>query len=212
MSRHHISRPMIRNLWMFMTLLNCCLPHYHGSNKKTLWSRFGESFPRQDPWIGHPPNTCRLSYLLCPKSEKISLYPKWLSILKHAIAISQVKCDKKTGECGNCARLRLVCSGHTTPVRSQTTGDETDQGDSRRGRRMYWSCTACRASKTKCSGERPCQRCRWKCSNECVYAESTQPTWVRRVNVTPIDKGDFSPSLPSMPERSFDQTTSNPLA
>ncbi|CAG8879372.1 unnamed protein product [Penicillium nalgiovense] len=121
----------------------------------------------------------------------------------------KVKCDETPGECGNCARLRLVCSGYTTPVKSQTTGDQIDLRHSARGKRTYRSCTACRASKTKCSGERPCQRCRWKCSTECVYAQSTQPTWVRRANMAETDNPDFSPARPSMPERSFEETPSS---
>jgi hypothetical protein len=159
----------------------------------------------QNSTLGHFANLCRLSHLSCPKSEKPSSRSRGPDSLKHN-TITQVKCDETPDECGNCARLRLVCSGYTTPVRSQTTGGEIDLRHSTRVKRTYRSCTACRASKTKCSGERPCQRCRWKCSTECVYAESTQPAWVRRVNMTQTGSPDFSLSRPSMSEQSFEET------
>jgi hypothetical protein len=161
----------------------------------------------QNPTLDYFANLCRLSHLSRPKSEKPSSCSRGPDILNH-ITITQVKCDETPGECGNCARLRLVCSGYTTTVRSPTIGGETDLRHSTRGKRTYRSCTACRASKTKCSGERPCQRCRWKCSSECVYAESTQPTWVRRVNMIQTDNPDFSPARPSMSEQSFEETPS----
>src|SRR3954469_15862308 len=107
-------------------------------------------------------------------------------VMQHSdnqIYFVQVKCDERPGECGNCARLRLVCSGYSTPPRSHASESVIDQLDRSKRKRTYRSCAACRVSKTKCSGERPtCQRCLDK-SLRCVFAEASQPTWVRRVNV-----------------------------
>ncbi|KAJ6177297.1 hypothetical protein N7485_004211 [Penicillium canescens] len=105
-----------------------------------------------------------------------------------------VKCDERPGECGNCARLRLVCSGYSTPPRSHASESAIDQLDRSKRKRTYRSCAACRVSKTKCSGERPtCQRCQDK-NLQCVFAEASQPTWVRRVNVISTHS-QKSPSL-----------------
>lgn len=93
----------------------------------------------------------------------------------------QVKCDERPGQCGNCARLRLVCSGYTSSIRANTQEDKEDSPESSKRKRTYRSCIACRTSKTKCSGERPiCQRCQRK-GTSCVYSESCQPNWIQRV-------------------------------
>ncbi|CAG8923331.1 unnamed protein product [Penicillium salamii] len=102
------------------------------------------------------------------------------------------------GECDNCARLRLVCSGYTASPKPHTSGEARPSDRSKR-KRTYRSCTACRVSKTKCSGERPsCQRCQDK-EARCVYAESSQPSWVRRINIHPTADPESCPSEASMP-------------
>ncbi|KAF3392619.1 hypothetical protein F1880_008847, partial [Penicillium rolfsii] len=96
-----------------------------------------------------------------------------------------VKCDERPGECGNCARLRLVCSGYGTSPRRQGQEISQEARHFSKSKRTYRSCTACRASKTKCSGDRPeCRRCRQK-AQPCVYPEASQPSWIERVEVTP---------------------------
>ncbi|CAG8237876.1 unnamed protein product [Penicillium olsonii] len=120
----------------------------------------------------------------------------------------RVKCDEKPGKCDNCSRLRLVCSGYTTSPRPPAPGDASSSDRSKR-KRTYRSCTGCRASKTKCSGERPtCQRCRDK-EARCVYAESSQPTWVRKINIGATNEPEFSPSVTSSPARSSEQRKSS---
>lgn len=112
-----------------------------------------------------------------------------------------MKCDERPGECGNCARLRLVCSGYSTPPRSHASESVIDHLDRSKRKRTYRSCAACRTSKTKCSGERPtCQRCQDK-SLRCVFAEASQPTWVRRVDVIST-RGRKSPSSDQSVDRS----------
>ncbi|KAJ6078605.1 hypothetical protein N7467_008358 [Penicillium canescens] len=125
-------------------------------------------------------------------------------VMQHSdnqIYFVQVKCDERPGECGNCARLRLVCSGYSTPPRSHASENVIDQLDRSKRKRTYRSCAACRVSKTKCSGERPtCQRCQDK-SLRCVFAEASQPTWVRKVNVISTHS-QKSPSLEPPVDRS----------
>ncbi|CAG7936159.1 unnamed protein product [Penicillium salamii] len=122
--------------------------------------------------------------------------------------LALVKCDEKPGKCDNCSRLRLVCSGYTTSPRPPAPGDASSSDRSKR-KRTYRSCTGCRASKTKCSGERPtCQRCRDK-EARCVYAESSQPTWVRKINIGATNEPEFSPSVTSSPVRSSEQRKSS---
>ncbi|KAJ5717594.1 hypothetical protein N7488_003240 [Penicillium malachiteum] len=109
----------------------------------------------------------------------------------------KVKCDERPGECGNCARLRLVCSGYDNSPESQAQNITKYRIESSRKKRTYRSCTACRGSKTKCSGERPtCRRCQDR-GHTCVYSESSQPNWIRRVES--ISQGnEKAPSTPSL--------------
>ncbi|KAJ5894998.1 hypothetical protein N7495_006689 [Penicillium taxi] len=59
---------------------------------------------------------------------------------------------------------------------------------------------SCRTSKTKCSGERPsCKRCQDK-AESCFYSESSQPSWIRRVE--PISKAASLQIPYSVPENS----------
>lgn len=65
-----------------------------------------------------------------------------------------------------------------------------DRVESSKRKRTYRSCTACRSSKTKCSGERPtCRRCQDK-GLDCSYSESSQPNWIRRVESSKEDDAD----------------------
>ncbi|KAJ5579638.1 uncharacterized protein N7459_005623 [Penicillium hispanicum] len=113
------------------------------------------------------------------------------------------------GVCRNCARLRLVCSGYSTSSTSQAQEIAKDRAESSKRKRTYRSCTACRASKTNCSGDRPtCRRCYNK-RIDCVYSESSQPNWVSRVEgiskngqndiPTPASVPDASPSTQAGP-------------
>jgi hypothetical protein len=101
----------------------------------------------------------------------------------------QVKCDERPGECANCERLRLVCSGYSTassahPERTAAQYSETNrngtEGRTKR-KRTYRSCTTCRSSKIKCSGNRPtCLRCQQK-KLGCVYEAGSEPAWAQRM-------------------------------
>jgi len=106
----------------------------------------------------------------------------------------KVKCDERPGQCGNCARLRLVCSGYSSAAKQQTEEVGEDRPENSKRKRTYRSCIGCRSSKTKCSGDRPaCQRCRRK-NIECVYTESCQPNWIRRIEDVSPEKQNSLPT------------------
>ncbi|KAL4898550.1 fungal-specific transcription factor domain-containing protein [Aspergillus ambiguus] len=93
----------------------------------------------------------------------------------------KVKCDERPGECRNCARLHLVCSGYAASPNSQLHEVARVRYEGTKRKRTYRSCTACRASKTRCSGERPgCKRCQEK-GLDCAYSETAQPNWIRQM-------------------------------
>jgi hypothetical protein len=95
--------------------------------------------------------------------------------------------------CLNCERLHLECSGYGSgsgaalrAERPDSTGQGsgplmiTEAGTKRR--RTYRSCKACRACKTRCSGERPvCVRCAQK-SLDCTYSSGPSPAWVHAIS------------------------------
>ncbi|KAJ5092997.1 hypothetical protein N7456_008858 [Penicillium angulare] len=109
----------------------------------------------------------------------------------------KVKCDERPGECGNCARLRLVCSGYGSSSNNQIRESPKERIETSKKKRTYRSCVACRASKTKCSGERPiCRRCETR-GHSCTYSETSQPSWVQRVESVSKD-GQKSIPTPSL--------------
>lgn len=104
--------------------------------------------------------------------------------------------------CGNCARLRLDCSGYATSPNALSQELAEYPRESSKGKRTYRSCKACRASKTKCSGERPtCRRCQAKEFN-CIYPVSSQPEWIRRVQVITSDSQGALPTPSMIPDES----------
>lgn len=105
-----------------------------------------------------------------------------------------MKCDERPGQCGNCARLRLVCSSNTASMRLQAPDEMPSRPETSKRKRTYRSCIGCRTSKTKCSGERPtCQRCTRK-DLDCVYSESCQPNWIQRVEAINNDSQTGMPT------------------
>ncbi|KIM98673.1 hypothetical protein OIDMADRAFT_127853, partial [Oidiodendron maius Zn] len=62
----------------------------------------------------------------------------------------KVKCDERAPACLNCERLHLQCPGYGSGSGATL---RAEPGTERR--RTYRSCKACRACKTRCSGERP---------------------------------------------------------
>lgn len=94
----------------------------------------------------------------------------------------KIRCDERPGVCLNCEKLGLPCSGPIVQPthRAQATTTDTSHPLSTGGlkrKRTFRSCTACRATKTRCSGDRPiCVRCREK-SLQCIYEDSSEPAW-----------------------------------
>ncbi|KAI8579976.1 hypothetical protein K450DRAFT_240004 [Umbelopsis ramanniana AG] len=88
----------------------------------------------------------------------------------------RVKCDTRSGVCGNCSRLHEVCRRgngpvHTVELTAETMSTLTKAGTVRR--RTIRSCLECRNQKRKCSGGRPaCNRCVYN-NLLCTYANSS---------------------------------------
>ncbi|SMR63451.1 unnamed protein product [Zymoseptoria tritici ST99CH_1A5] len=136
----------------------------------------------------------------------------------------KVRCDERPGRCFNCERLGLICAssgtgasgspgnqilpsradasfsnGHTNGNHSayaSAAASPTATTTGLKRKRTYRSCSACRLSKTRCSGQKPaCLRCREK-ALRCAYEDETEPAWKQRV-VLPsgASSGPASPSL-----------------
>lgn len=93
----------------------------------------------------------------------------------------KIRCDERPGVCLNCEKLGLPCSGPVIPSsesgHSSTNTTNTVVTTGLKRKRTFRSCTACRATKTRCSGDRPvCIRCREK-SLQCKYEDSAEPAW-----------------------------------
>lgn len=97
-----------------------------------------------------------------------------------------MKCDEKPGICLNCERLHLECQradGTTvTPTPRKSSPEESHLGEvGVKRKRTFRSCAQCRASKARCSGQKPeCARCRQR-QVACVYDEDSAPQWERVV-------------------------------
>ena len=104
----------------------------------------------------------------------------------------KVRCDERPGVCFNCERLGLPCavstssSEHNEPHARKSSDGILTSGVKRK--RTFRSCAGCRASKTRCSGDRPvCYRCQEK-SMQCNYEDSSEPAWKQQLR--------FAGSLP----------------
>ncbi|KAI9284766.1 fungal-specific transcription factor domain-containing protein [Umbelopsis sp. AD052] len=84
----------------------------------------------------------------------------------------RVKCDTRSGVCGNCSRLHEVCRRGNGPVQTVELTAETMSTLTKAGtvrRRTIRSCLECRNQKRKCSGGRPaCNRCAYN-NLQCTY-------------------------------------------
>lgn len=100
----------------------------------------------------------------------------------------KIRCDERPGVCLNCEKLGLPCAG---PATSQSeSGNYTNEATSAivptglKRKRTFRSCTACRGTKTRCSGDRPvCVRCQEK-RLECNYEDSSEPAWTQQLKLT----------------------------
>lgn len=108
----------------------------------------------------------------------------------------KVRCDERLGGCANCERLGLPCVTTTATTRqtSPAAGSSSLAGNKRK--RTYRSCSECRASKTRCSGDRPlCVRCGLK-SLRCAYDDDGEPVWKQNLKLArPREaSGDWTPT------------------
>lgn len=97
----------------------------------------------------------------------------------------KIRCDERPGVCLNCERLGLPCTGaEQSPDHRPSDGREAYDSTVATGlkrKRTFRSCIGCRASKTRCSGEKPvCVRCREK-SIQCNYEDSSEPAWKQQL-------------------------------
>ncbi|RPB05635.1 hypothetical protein L873DRAFT_524812 [Choiromyces venosus 120613-1] len=115
--------------------------------------------------------------------------------------VRKVKCDERPGACSNCQKLDIDCPGYS-PLNSSEAPEETVSAifarAGRKRRRMVGSCVDCRASKSKCSSDRPtCERC-VKRGITCEYDEtlrglsrSQSPKSRRSKKKTPTSASDL---------------------
>ena len=99
----------------------------------------------------------------------------------------KVRCDERPGVCLNCEKLGLPCAGagpsseRSQPLAKPSSGGTVTAGVKRK--RTFRSCIGCRASKTRCSGDRPvCRRCQEK-SVQCNYEDSSEPAWKQQLRL-----------------------------
>ena len=112
----------------------------------------------------------------------------------------KVRCDEREGICLNCERLGLPCTGAVQGASQQSQGTGPNNLSETIGlkrKRTFRSCGSCRATKTRCSGERPvCLRCRGK-SLQCNYEDASQPAWKQQLRFAMTQRsfldGDYTP-------------------
>jgi hypothetical protein len=100
----------------------------------------------------------------------------------------KVRCDERPEVCLNCEKLGLPCNGPAIPS-GQTKQAASDTAESPvvagvKRKRTFRSCTECRATKTRCSGDKPvCLRCSQK-NLSCNYNDSSEPAWQQQLRLT----------------------------
>lgn len=107
-----------------------------------------------------------------------------------ATDVKKVRCDERPGVCKNCEKLGLLCTG-AAPFSGQISVHDAEAKSVNvtpgiKRKRTFRSCTACRASKTRCSGGKPvCVRCQEK-SVRCDYEDLSEPAWKQQLKYTGI--------------------------
>lgn len=109
----------------------------------------------------------------------------------------KIRCDERIGVCLNCEKLGLPCSGPS--IAQSKDGNSTNDGTNvvittgLKRKRTFRSCTACRGTKTRCTGDRPiCVRCQEK-GLQCNYEDSSEPAWTQQVKFS--TNAQTSPSV-----------------
>lgn len=138
--------------------------------------------------------TLMLAYRMRHLSSTQGLYLRdtWhMAEKKKMLTGAQVKCDERPGICLNCERLHLECQradgSKAAPAaaelsKSSSYSPSTPLGEvGIKRKRTFRSCVQCRASKARCSGQKPsCDRCIQR-GVDCVYDEDSAPQWTRVV-------------------------------
>ena len=96
----------------------------------------------------------------------------------------KVRCDERRPVCLNCERLNLPCTPSKDQSQTQARRQEPTATAGFKRKRTFRSCIGCRASKTRCSGDKPvCVRCREK-SLQCDYNDESEPAWKEQLKMT----------------------------
>ena len=96
----------------------------------------------------------------------------------------KVRCDERTGVCLNCERLGLPCAPSTEQNPTPPRRPEVASTSGFKRKRTFRSCAGCRASKTRCSGDKPiCVRCRER-DLSCDYEDDSEPAWRQQLRLT----------------------------
>lgn len=96
----------------------------------------------------------------------------------------KVRCDERTPVCRNCERLALPCANGTDQIQTPAQQPNATAAAGFKRKRTFRSCIGCRASKTRCSGDKPiCVRCRER-SLQCDYEDSAEPAWKEQLRLT----------------------------
>ena len=96
----------------------------------------------------------------------------------------KVRCDERTPVCRNCERLALPCANGTDQIQTPARRSEATPIAGFKRKRTFRSCVGCRASKTRCSGDKPiCVRCRER-SLQCDYEDDAEPAWKEQLRLT----------------------------
>lgn len=96
----------------------------------------------------------------------------------------KVRCDERAGVCLNCERLGLPCAPSTDQQPTPPRAAEAVATSGLKRKRTFRSCAGCRASKTRCSGDKPiCVRCRER-DLSCDYEDDAEPAWKQQLRLT----------------------------
>ncbi|KAJ5306067.1 hypothetical protein N7508_005082 [Penicillium antarcticum] len=89
----------------------------------------------------------------------------------------KVRCDRRPGNCENCARLEFACSfSKESGVTSRYNPTKDHPPERRRGNQ---ACTECRQQKSRCSGESPeCANCIRR-QRRCRYPPTKKPAQIK---------------------------------
>ncbi len=113
----------------------------------------------------------------------------------------KIRCDERPEVCLNCEKLGLPCGGITTSPSTSKHEREPSDSPANAGvkrKRTFRSCKECRATKTRCSGDKPaCGRCR-KQQRQCNYEDQSEPAWQQQLRAAAVLQASSLNGSPSL--------------